>query len=155
MVLDILGEGPLQSELEHQVRDLGLEGLVTFAGTAPHATFLQRLIAGDWDAMALPSIVARDGDKEGIPVSLIEAMACGVPVIATDNGGIPELLEGGAGLIVPERDVPALTAAMARLMDDVPLHAAMIAKARERIESEYDLKTVVDCLERGFTRGHL
>lgn len=106
-------------------------------------------------AMALRSIVARDGDKEGIPVSLIEAMACGVPVIATDNGGIPELLEGGAGLIVPERDVPALTAAMARLMEDVPLHVAMIAKARERIESEYDLKTVVDCLERGFTRGHL
>ena len=155
VVLDILGEGPLQSELEHQVRDLGLEGLVTFAGTAPHATFLQRLIAGDWDAMALPSIVARDGDKEGIPVSLIEAMACGLPVVATDNGGIPELLDGGAGLIVPEYDVEALTVAMARLMDDVALHAEVIAKARQRIESEYDLKAIVDRLEQGFTRGHL
>ena len=155
VVLDILGEGPLQGELEHQVRHLGLEGLVTFAGTAPHATFLQRLIAGDWDAMALPSVVARDGDKEGIPVSLIEAMACGLPVIATDNGGIPELLEGDAGLVVPERDAKALAAAMARLMDDVPLHAGLIAKARARIEREYDLSAVVDRLERGFTRGHL
>jgi len=155
VVLDILGEGPLQGELEQQVRHLGLEGLVTFAGTAPHATFLQRLIAGDWDAMALPSIVARDGDKEGIPVSLIEAMACGLPVVATDNGGIPELLDGDAGLIVPERDVEALAAAMARLMDDVALHAAIIAKARDRIEREYDLKGVVDRLERGFIRGRL
>ncbi len=155
VVLDILGEGPLQGDLEHQVRLLGLEGLVTFAGTSPHATFLQRLTAGDWDAMALPSIVARDGDKEGIPVSLIEAMACGLPVVATDNGGIPELLEGGAGLVVPEHDVAALADAMARLMDDVTLHAAMIVKARERIEREYDLKAVVDRLERGFVTGHL
>jgi len=155
VVLNILGEGPLQDNLEQQVRHLGLEGLVTFAGTSPHATFLQRLIAGDWDAMALPSIVARDGDKEGIPVSLIEAMACGLPVVATDNGGIPELLDGGAGLIVPERDVAALTAAMARLMDDITLHAALIAKARDRIEREYDLNGVVDRLERGFVRGHL
>jgi colanic acid/amylovoran biosynthesis glycosyltransferase len=105
--------------------------------------------------MALPSIVARDGDKKGIPVSLIEAMACGLPVVATDNGGIPELLEGEAGLIVPERDVPALAGAMARLMDDVPLHAAMVVKARARIESEYDIKVIADRLERGFTRGHL
>ena len=103
----------------------------------------------------MPSIVARDGDKEGIPVSLIEAMACGLPVVATDNGGIPELLDGGAGLIVPECDVEALTVAMARLMDDVALHAEVIAKARQRIESEYDLKAIVDRLEQGFTRGHL
>ena len=88
-------------------------------------------------------------------MSLIEVMACGLPVVPTENGGIPELLEGEAGLIVPEYDVEALTAAMARLMDDVVLHAAVIAKARQRIESEYDLKVIVDRLEQGFTRGHL
>ncbi|HEU0070829.1 MAG TPA: glycosyltransferase [Alphaproteobacteria bacterium] len=155
VVLDILGEGPLQGMIESQVRQLGLEGYVTFAGTAPHATFLRRLIAGDWDAMALPSVIAGDGDKEGIPVSLIEAMACGLPVVATDNGGIPELLEGGAGLVVAERDSKGLADAMARLMDDPALHADIVAKGRARIEQEYDLNAVVDRLEKGFTRGHL
>ncbi|HEY4135268.1 MAG TPA: glycosyltransferase [Alphaproteobacteria bacterium] len=155
VVLDVLGEGPLREDLERRVRELGLGDAVTFSGTMPHDRFCAQLQAGAWDAMALPSVVAADGDKEGIPVSLIEAMAGGVPVVATDNGGIPELLEGGAGLVVPERDGTALATAMGRVMDDVPLHAAMTATARARVERDYALAGIVDRLERGFRTGHL
>jgi len=84
---------------------------------APHAQTLALLEGAE--IFILPSVTAGDGDMEGIPVSLMEAMARGMPVISTYHSGIPELVEDGvSGFLVPERDVVALARAIQRTVEN-------------------------------------
>ncbi|HEX9050134.1 MAG TPA: glycosyltransferase, partial [Anaeromyxobacter sp.] len=118
----LVGDGELRRRLAARVASDGLAGTVELLGARPHEE-IPALLAGA-TAMVLPSVRARDGQMEGIPVALMEAMAAGVPVIATRLSGIPELVEDGAsGLLVPERDAAALAGAMARLAGDPALGA--------------------------------
>jgi len=88
---------------------------------------------------ALPSVVTTSGDRDGIPVSLMEAMAAGTPVVSTRVSGIPELIEDGReGLLVPERDALALAAALERLLDEPALGPRLALAARARVEREFD-----------------
>ena len=91
--------------------------------------------------MALPSVTTADGDMEGIPVALMEAMASEVPVVASALSGIPELVEDGrTGLLVPERDPRALAAAIRRVHDDPGGARERAAAGRERVLEAYDLR---------------
>ena len=93
-------------------------------------------------AFALPSIRLPSGRMEGIPVALMEAMASGVPVVATRLSGIPELVEDGVtGLLVEPHDPEGLAAALERLLADDELAARLASAARERVELRFDLRT--------------
>ena len=91
------------------------------------------------DCLALPSVTAADGDQEGIPVTLMEAMATGRPVVSTYHSGIPELIaDDDTGLLVPERDAEALAAAIERLMTEPALGPRLAARAREFVAAEFN-----------------
>src|SRR5262249_34363244 len=113
VTLDLAGAGPLREELEQ--RALGLPA--TFLGPVSHPELLAGLEQGRWDAVVLPSAPTPEGDREGVPVTLIEAMAAGVPVVSTRCGSIPELVTDGSGLLVPAADPQALRGAIESLRD--------------------------------------
>lgn len=122
------GNGESRAALEQLTRDLDLEGNVTFLGVVSRER-LNWLMA-ESDIMVLPSL------WEGLPVSIIESMAFGKPVVATNVGGNPELVsDGQSGLIVPARDPSALAIALERLVADPELRARMGTAARQRFES--------------------
>jgi glycosyltransferase involved in cell wall biosynthesis len=87
-----------------------------------------------------PSVPTSGGKREGLPVVLIEAMASGVPVVASHLSGIPELVEDGVtGLTVPPGDAEAIAGAIGRLLEDPALRARLAAAGRQRITEEFDL----------------
>jgi colanic acid/amylovoran biosynthesis glycosyltransferase len=147
---DLIGDGPLRSSLELRTAELGLDGHVRFAGAVSHEALLEGLERGDWDVALLASVVTRTGEHEGIPVSLLEAMSFGLPVIGTRTGGIPDLLEGGAGLLVPERDAAALADSIERLLGDAALRAELATAGRRRVEERFAVQAVVSELEQRF-----
>ena len=103
----IAGEGHLRPQLEQLIRGLGTEKHIHLAGSLPSDEVGKLMY--ETDIFILASVTAKDGDQEGMPVSLEEAMATGLPVIATRHSGIPELVQDGAsGFLVPERDAEAL-----------------------------------------------
>ena len=137
VALDVAGEGPLRAELEDRARGLP----VTFLGAISHSGLLEGLRGGRWDAVALASVPTEEGDQEGVPVSLIESMAAGVPVVTTASGAIPELVTDGAGLLVPPHDPPALAAALQRLRDPA-LRRELADGGRARVEAEFDVERI-------------
>ncbi len=141
--VDLAGDGPLRAAIERKVRDYGLEEEVKFLGPVPHERLMAQLQAGAWDLMVLPSIEAQAGVREGIPVSLMEAMSCGIPVISTNTGGIPELLGEGAGVLVPPKDPPALAEAIDRLSRGPALRQQVAEAGRQRVHQSFNLGEVV------------
>jgi glycosyltransferase involved in cell wall biosynthesis len=140
---DLAGQGPLRSALEAQIARLGLGATCRLVGQLSHDDLLARLAAGEWDAVALASVVTRSGEKEGIPVSLLEAMARGVPVVGTAAGGLPELLRDGPGLLVPPADPTALADALERLACEPQLRARLARLGRARVERDFDIAEIV------------
>jgi glycosyltransferase involved in cell wall biosynthesis len=133
----LVGDGELRRALEARVARDGLSSVVELRGALPHQE-IPGVLAGA-TAMVLPSVRSRDGQMEGIPVALMEAMAARVPVIATRLSGIPELVrDGETGLLVPERDAPALAAAMERLADDPGLGAQLAGEGRRAVRERFD-----------------
>ena len=145
--LDLAGAGPLREELEERV--LGLP--VTFLGPVSHPELLSGLAEGRWDAVVLPSARTPEGDQEGVPVSLVEAMAAGVPVVSTECGSIPELLTEGSGLLVPPADPAALRSAIESLRDP-ELRRRVSQAGRERVELEFDVDRIAAELASRFAQ---
>ncbi len=139
VTLAVFGDGPLEPALHRQADLLGIGDALTWHGATAHETMLDALVAGGFDAAVLPSVTTPDGDKEGIPVFLIEAMAAGLPVITTANGGIGELAGDGAGLLVPEGDASALAAAMIRLAHDGTERARLAEAGRARVLAAFEI----------------
>jgi glycosyltransferase involved in cell wall biosynthesis len=128
----LLGTGVKQSHLRAQIAELGLDDTVQLLGAQPQTVV--RDVLASVDAVVLPSITASDGQMEGIPVSLMEAMASELPVVATSLSGIPELVEHGkTGLLVPERDTAALADALERLARDPLLRRRLGVAARAQV----------------------
>lgn len=140
---DIIGGGELQAGLSALARELGVADRVAFLGPRPHAEVKQRLAGAH--VFVLPSVTAADGDMEGIPVALMEAMASGLVVASTLHSGIPELIEHGrTGFLAPERDVPALAANLAWILDH-PAECAVIAQAaRQKVEADFNADRLND-----------
>lgn len=142
----IIGDGPLRARLQERIQAAGLGGCVRLEGPRPQDAVLEALEGAT--VVAQPSIVTEDGDMEGVPVSLMEAMAVGVPVVATRTGAISELVEDGqTGLLVPPGDPLALAEAIARLAEDPDLVQRLVHAARRHIEKEFDLDKNVVALD--------
>jgi colanic acid/amylovoran biosynthesis glycosyltransferase len=142
--LDLAGDGPLRDQLAGEVERLGLRDRVTFLGLVPHEKLLARMQAGGWDMLVLPSIVTDSGEKEGIPVAIIEAMSRGLPVVSTATGGIPELFEGvDDALLVPPRDPAALAEGIESLIKAPGLRERLIESGRRRVEEGFAVERVV------------
>jgi glycosyltransferase involved in cell wall biosynthesis len=152
VTLDLFGEGPLRSELTAKALEPRLRGRVRLHGATPHATLLERLHAGEWDALVHPSLTGGLLD-EGIPVALMEAMAAGVPVIACPSGGVPELVAGNAGLLLAEPGPDALAAGIAVLLEDPDRVDELGVRGIDRIRAEFDVAEIAERLAARFRGG--
>jgi glycosyltransferase involved in cell wall biosynthesis len=138
--LHIVGGGEMKESLRRQVAKAGLETSVSLLGPRPQDELIELYRAAT--AFALPSIVADNGDRDGIPNVLVEAMRLGLPVVSTAVSGIPELVvDGETGLLVPPRDAEALAAALARLLDDAQLRECLASGAARHVATSFDLAT--------------
>jgi glycosyltransferase involved in cell wall biosynthesis len=134
----LVGGGEDRPLLERQIRELGLEGCVQILGRQPRHRVLE--LMAEADVLTLQSIMTPSGMSEGIPVSLMEAMASGVPVIASSIRGIPELVEHGrTGLLVPHSDAHALGDALMKIYTSPELARELAIRGREKVIREFDL----------------
>ncbi len=141
----IAGSGPLELDLKSMARSLRIESSVEFSGGLPHERLISMYDAGMVDIVVLPSITTPDGEKEGVPVSLMEAMAHNIPVISTNTGGIPELVED-SGILVREKDSQALAAAIVNLTRDRNLYEDLQKRGREKVLKEFNIVRNVEAL---------
>jgi glycosyltransferase involved in cell wall biosynthesis len=143
----LVGDGPDRRALTRQIEAAGLGERVTIAGRRTRAEVAALL--RETCVLATPSVPTAEGKREGIPVVLMEAMASGVPVVASDLSGIPELVDDGvSGLLVPPRDPQALAAALRLLHDDPALRARLGAAGRDTVVREFDVRVNADKLLR-------
>jgi glycosyltransferase involved in cell wall biosynthesis len=134
----LVGEGPQREKIAARVRQAGLSSRVRFEGVRTRDGVRQLL--SEAHAVVLASVPTRNGKREGIPVALMEAMASGVPVVASRLSGIPELVETGReGILVAPRDSAALAQALESLSDDPELRRQMAAAGRAKVLREFDL----------------
>lgn len=141
----VVGDGTRRAALAELVDSLGIAAHVRLAGARADIADL----LGAADVFALSSL------KEGLPVSLLEAMAAGRGIVATAVGGVPETIRDGEnGLLVPSGDAPALAAGIARLLSDGGLRARLGSAARAAAERDYDVKTIVARIENLYVETH-
>jgi len=133
----IVGDGPCFNDLNHRSRGLGLEGMVRFVGRVPHKEVLKYYQAAD--VFVLPSIA-----DEGLPMTVIEAMAVGLPIVASRIGGIPEAVaDGKTGLLVKPGDIEELETALVKLLADEDLRLRMGEKARQVAKAKFNQEAMV------------
>ena len=138
LAVDLVGAGPLEADLRAQVARLALEGVVRMPGPLPQGRV--KAVVQQAAVFAAPCVVGADGNRDGLPTVLLEAMALGTPCVGTPVTGIPEVVhDGRTGLLVPERDPAALAAALGRLLDDAALRSRLAAAARALVEAEFDV----------------
>jgi glycosyltransferase involved in cell wall biosynthesis len=147
----IAGDGPLEGDLIKYAGVLGINSHVEFLGRITHESLFGLYSSRRVDSVVLLSIVADDGQKEGIPVALIEAMSFGIPVISTSTGGIPELIGDGGGIMVREKDPQAIADAIETLINDTTLYKALSGKGKQRVMSEFNVDTVAGDLLKLFS----
>jgi L-malate glycosyltransferase len=123
----VLGAGQLRAELEQLVIDLGIEDRVHFIGAIDYVN----------DYLQYIDIGVLCSDNEGLPNAVLEYMACGLPVVATEVGGICELVDGTNGICVPPGDYIALGQSLARLVASGPLRKSLGAKSLEKIQNGF------------------
>ncbi|HEX4955726.1 MAG TPA: glycosyltransferase [Thermoanaerobaculia bacterium] len=129
------GGGDLQPTLEAQARALPVAERILFTGGLSHPDVLALIAAGD--VFVMPSIRDRRGNVDGLPIVVLEAMAAGKPVVATDVSGIPLAVQAGkTGLLVPEKSPEALAAAISELLADPVRAATLGAEGRRRVRHE-------------------
>jgi colanic acid/amylovoran biosynthesis glycosyltransferase len=152
--LTVVGDGPRRARLEALTRSLGLGDRVRFTGVLPSRVVSERLRQSD--ILLAPSVTGRDGNREGSPMVVKEAGASEVVPVSTYHAGIPEIVEDGrTGFLVNERDVPALTDRLDRLLRDADLRTRMGRAAREKMAREFNNRIQVDELERLYDRAVL
>ncbi|MBI5154597.1 glycosyltransferase [Candidatus Poribacteria bacterium] len=134
----IVGEGPLRQALEEQARASGIADCVRFLGARSQPEVSELLDKAD--IFLCPSVTTADGDREGTPTAIMEAMARGLPVVSTHHAGIPEVvLDGVTGLLAPERDEAALASALRRLAEQPDLWSGFGRAGRQRAEAEFNI----------------
>jgi glycosyltransferase involved in cell wall biosynthesis len=135
---EIVGEGPLRGELSARIVELDLRSRVRLLGALPHEGVVEKY--REATVFALPCMTGPDGDRDGIPNVILEAMAIGLPVVSTRHSGIPEAIEDGrTGLLVPPGDPGGIANAIARLLEDGSLRERLGSRARERVKQVFDV----------------
>ncbi len=142
-----MGDGPLRGPVEAILTDAGVRDRARFLGMLePEAVAAEMTRA---HLFCLPSRVGPDGDSEGIPNTVKEAMASGLPVGSTDHAGIPELVEEGAsGYLAPEGDIAAIADRLERLLQEPECWEPMGQAGRMKVEAKFSLAETVRQLER-------
>jgi colanic acid/amylovoran biosynthesis glycosyltransferase len=144
--LTIAGDGPLRSSLEKLAEELQLEGKIKFTGFISQSALLT--LYQESHFFLHPSEQSPDGNREGVPNSLLEAMATGLPCIATKHGGIPEAItHQESGILVPESDFGGIDRWLERLATDDHLRESLGKNASETIKEKFDLTTQLKKLE--------
>ena len=142
----VVGDGPLRPDLEALVRTCNVGDRVRFTGPLPRTKVAELLASSD--VLLAPSVTAADGDIEGMPVSIMEAMAVGIPVVSTRHSAIDELVtDGVSGYLVPEHAVAALADRIDELAASPARRIEMGAMGREAIVREFDAAKLTDRLE--------
>jgi glycosyltransferase involved in cell wall biosynthesis len=140
--LRMIGDGPLLEPCRALAKRLGVEAQVSFLGPQPPDVVRQQMQHAR--AFVQHSAEAPTGDSEGLPVSILEASASGLPIISTRHAGIPEVvLENETGVLVDERDIVEMTAAMVRLIEDPALAGRMGEKGRARVAAEFAIERTI------------
>jgi glycosyltransferase involved in cell wall biosynthesis len=135
----IYGEGPQWDELSKRIKETGLEGLVTLAGARRQHELVPLFQKST--IFALTPSVSPDGDRDGIPNVLVEAMACGLPVVSTAVAGIPELvIDDYNGLLFAPHDLQGIAAGLAALITDEIRRRRLGEAARKTVLDRFDLK---------------
>jgi len=138
----IVGEGPLREALGQQIRSLRLEDVVTLCGALPHSQVVEKYRRAT--LFVLSCVLGGDGDRDGIPNVILEAMAMELPVVSTRHSGIPEVVHDGInGLLVEPGDVQALATALAHLLSDPATARRFGSLARHTVLENFDLATNV------------
>ena len=144
--LDMVGEGPLLNECQALCRELGVSNRVKFHGGVDHASV--RLLMGRATYFLQHSVTSANGDTEGMPSAVQEAMACGCVVIATRHAGIPEhIAHGVTGVLVEEYDLDQYSAEIIRLSRNSLLSRDIGRKAREYAVTHLDYRLLFERLE--------
>jgi glycosyltransferase involved in cell wall biosynthesis len=147
----IVGAGEEEADLAAQIAASGLDDRVTLAGPMPQGEVKAAMRGAA--TLACPCVVGGDGNRDGLPTVLLEAMALGLPCVGSDVTGIPGAIDDGqSGLIAPEGDAVALARAIARLLDDPGLRARLSTEARRVVERDFDISRNVPELGALFER---
>ncbi len=134
---ELVGAGEGRERFERQAEVAGLGERFSFLGARVQDDVIALYRRSH--VFALPCLVAEDGDRDGLPVAIVEALACGLPVVTTAVTGIPEAVSNdGNGFIVPERDAEAVAAAIERLANDGALRARLGSAARTSVATKFD-----------------
>jgi glycosyltransferase involved in cell wall biosynthesis len=138
----LVGGGELKEQVLAEIRRLGLDEEVKLTGTIPHDKVIAHYQQAD--IFVLGCQIADNGDRDGIPNVLAEAMAMGVPPVATDVSGIPELLiDRQTGLSVQAKDPKALAEAMERMLTDQDLRTRVIPAAKQKVHEVFDNRRLI------------
>jgi colanic acid/amylovoran biosynthesis glycosyltransferase len=134
----IIGTGELEAALQAQIERLGLQDIVELLGPRPQYELTRHV--GSAALFAAPCVVGSDGNRDGLPTVLLEAMALGTPCVSTGVTGIPEVLhDEETGLMVPQHDPASLASAIERLLMDADLRVRLATQARRLIEDEFSV----------------
>jgi glycosyltransferase involved in cell wall biosynthesis len=137
--LEFFGDGPLRPQIEKALAEVGLGAMATFHGTRPLEEF-RAFLRENRPICVLPSIRTADGQEEGIPVTLVEALANGAPVVSTRSGSIETLILDGCGLLVAPGDADELATALAAVADDPDAAARRCEQGHDRVVGEFDIE---------------
>jgi len=138
--LVIVGDGPLDGALRRRTKELGLEGKVLFLGAKSHEELPE--IYASADVFCAPSVTASDRDQEGFGLVILEAMASGLPVVASRSGGITEIVKDGwNGLLAEERDSRGLAVNLNRVFTDEEIYSRLVVNMRDTA-AKYDYVNV-------------
>jgi len=141
----IVGDGPLKDTLQELIEELKVCGNIKLLGWQKREQIIELL--QEADIFLAPSVTSQNGDREGIPGTIIEALACGLPVLSTWHSGIPEVVQDGeSGFLVPERDTDILAEKLQYLIENTDLWAEMGRKGRRYVEEHYDIDKLNDRL---------
>lgn len=145
----ILGDGPQRSYLEGLIAELGLQDCVSLEGAVQQEELLDRYQRAD--LFVLPCVIDSQGDRDGIPVTLIEAMAMGLPTVSTPVSGIPELIQDlYSGLLVEPGKVEQLAEAIKALIQNRDLGKRLGKRGREKVIKDFDMGKTLELLISNF-----
>jgi len=134
----IIGDGPLRQKLEKLITELSLDRQIELTGSMDHGAVMEAI--QDCDLFVLPCRQAENGDMDGIPVVLMEAMAAGKPVVSTAISGIPELVQPGTGILVEPENCDELSLAVEEILEDGKKAFTMGQKGRLIVQERFSIR---------------
>ena len=141
--LNIVGSGPLEMQIKKLIHELGLDDTVKILDNVSDEELLN--LYNSSDLFVLPSIVDSQGNMEGLGVVLLEAMACKVPVIGTDTGGIPDIVDDDeTGLLVPEKDILEISRAIIKLIENGDLRRIIAFKGYTMVKDRFSWEQIAN-----------